>query len=394
MSELIQVKMENGVRTISLFGHVTTANAAQLEEEITAARAGEKEEKLILDAENLEYISSAGLRVVLRLRKAVPDLSVVKVSPEVYEILEMTGFTEMMDVQKAFRKLSVEGCEAIGQGANGKVYRIDDETIVKVYNKPDALPEIQRERELARTAFVLGIPTAISYEIVRVGEGYGSVFELLNASNLGKVLKSGTKTMDEVVQINVDLLRLIHETVVKPGVMPDMREVALDWVRFVEPYLEPELYGKLLRLVEEVPKSLHMLHGDYHLKNIMVQNDEVLLIDMDTLCTGHPIFEFGSMYNAYQGFSDLDHGNVERFLGMEYDTAKTFWRKSVARYLETEDEAAIQSLENKAMILGFLRIMRREIRRDGFNREEGRQVIENAHRHLRELIPQVDTLLF
>ena len=122
----------------------------------------------------------------------------VNVHQELYNILDMTGFTEMMDVHKAYRVLSVENCEVIGQGANGKVYRIDPDTIVKVYLNPDALPEIHRERELARLAFVAGVPTAIPYDVVRIqGGGYGSVFELLNATSFAKLLIRGEKTTDE-----------------------------------------------------------------------------------------------------------------------------------------------------------------------------------------------------
>ena len=68
----------------------------------------------------------------------------------------------------------------IGQGANGKVHRIDRDTIVKVYLNPDALPKIHRERELARAAFLAGVHTAIPYDVVRIeGGGYGSVLESL-----------------------------------------------------------------------------------------------------------------------------------------------------------------------------------------------------------------------
>ena len=161
--------------------------AAQAEEEIQKLEA-QDHGKVVLDAEKLEYISSAGLRVILRLRKQEPELAIVNASPEVYEIFEMTGFTEMMPVSRAYRRVSVDGCEVIGQGANGKVYRLDPETIIKVYLNPNSLPDIHRERELARKAFVLGIPTAIPYDVVKVGDGYGSVFELLNAKSFGSLI--------------------------------------------------------------------------------------------------------------------------------------------------------------------------------------------------------------
>lgn len=391
--ELLTTKVENGVLTICPHGHINSANAGEIEEQITAMLGQTAYETVVVDAGDLEYISSAGLRVLLRLRKAVKDVSVIQVSPEVYEVFDMTGFTEMMDIRKAYREISLEGCEVIGQGANGTVYRTDPETIVKMYNNPDALPEIQRERELARTAFVLGVPTAISYDVVRVGNRYGSVFELLNATNLAKLYLRGEKSLDEITEISIDLLKVIHGTTVKAGLMPDMREVALGWIDFLKEYLEPELYEKIYGLIEAVPYSLKMMHGDYHLKNIMVQNGEALLIDMDTLCTGNPVFEFASMYAAYQGYSYLDHDNVKKFLGLSYEDAGELWRKSVMFYLGTEDEETIRKTEEKAMLIGFIRIMRRQIRRNGFDTEEGRAVIENAHQQLRDLASRVDTLI-
>ena len=69
-------------------------------------------------------------------------------------------------MEKAYRVVSVEGCEEIGRGANGTIYRIDKDNVVKVYNNADALSEIQHEREVARLALVLGIPTAIESAIV------------------------------------------------------------------------------------------------------------------------------------------------------------------------------------------------------------------------------------
>ena len=390
----IDYKQDGDKTTIFLKGHIDSVNAEELENEINSVIGQEKPDELILDAKELEYISSAGLRVILRLRKEFDALKIINVTPEVYEIFDMTGFVEMMDISKAYREICVDGCEVIGQGANGIVYRIDRDTIVKVYFDPDSLPEIHRERELARTAFILGVPTAIPYDVVRVGDGYGSVFELLNADSFAKLLIRGEKSVPEIAEMSIDLLKLIHSTKVKPDSMPDMKAVALDWAEFLEDYLPAELYEKLHRLVQEVPEDNHMMHGDYHIKNVMLQNGECLLIDMDTLCYGHPVFELASMYNAYRGFSELDNANSLDFLGIPYDTAGELWRDELKLYLGTSDEDVIRSVEEKAMIVGYTRLMRREIRRKGLETEKGRAFIENCRSHLVELIPRVDSLVF
>ncbi|MBQ1512491.1 MAG: anti-sigma factor antagonist [Erysipelotrichaceae bacterium] len=392
--KLIKSELNNEILTVGLQGHIDSNNAADVEAEITEARSSGDIKNVVIDMQDLQYISSAGLRILLRLKKIYPELRVVNVSSEVYEVLNITGFTEMMNVQKAYRELSVEGCEVIGQGANGKVYRIDADTIVKVYYKPDALPDIERERELARTALILGIPTAIPYDIVKIGEGYGSVFELLNAKSFAKLIQDDPGKTDEVIAMSVDLLKKIHGTLVNPDKMPDMKKVAQNWAAFLKDYLPEENFNKLVSLVDAVPEDLHMLHGDYHLKNIMLQDEEVLLIDMDTLCTGHPVFEFASIFNAYQGYSELDHDNMMQFLGIPYETGSHIWEKTLELYFDGRSKEEIAEIADKAKIIGYTRNMRRLIRRDALENEKGRAEVENCKKHILELTEKLDTLTF
>ncbi|MBE6724431.1 MAG: STAS domain-containing protein [Ruminococcaceae bacterium] len=380
--------------TIKLSGRIDSTNASAVEEEIAAQLAGKENAPVTLDASSLSYISSAGLRVLLRVRKTHPDMTLTGVSSEVYEILEMTGFTEMINVEKAYRVVSVDGCEVIGRGANGTIYRIDRDNVVKVYNNADALADIQHEREVARLALVLGIPTAISYDVVKVGDSYGSVFELLNARSFSKIIASEPDKMDWCVKEYVDMLKRIHDTKVPEGKLPDMRETVLSWAAFMKDYLPEEAGNKLLSLVEAVPRDDHMIHGDYHTKNLELQDDEVLLIDMDTLAVGHPVFELASMYNAFIGFSEQDHSHILKFQGFDFETASAFWHKSLAAYLGTNSEAKIREVEDKARVIGYTRMIRRSIRRKGLETEDGRREIDFWKAELLELLGQVDSLLF
>ncbi|MBQ9415312.1 MAG: anti-sigma factor antagonist [Clostridia bacterium] len=388
----VSFKKTDSDAILYLSGHIDSGNATQTENEISAYMSKGPVSSLTVDCSKLEYISSAGLRVLLRLRKANANMVITEVSSDVYEIFDVTGFTEMMEIRKAFRHISVDGCEIIGEGANGKVYRIDPETIVKLYRNPDSLPDIQKERELARKAFVLGIPTAIPYDVVRVGESYGSVFELLNAKSLAKLLLQQEMPVDQAVAISVDLLKKIHSTSLQSGEVPDMREVALNWVRFLKEHLPADTYAKLNTLFESVPKDNHLLHGDYHIKNVMLQDNEALLIDMDTLCMGHPVYEFGSIFNAYVGFYTLDHEESFNFFKLPHDICQRFWDQTLRLYFDgcTEEERA--AIEKKAMLVGYVRLLRRTIRNDHTDTRQHK--IDYAKERVIELTEQVDTLLF
>jgi len=385
------LEFENG--KIVLSGRIDSTNAPELEAQLNEILANNSFTSLEVDCENLKYISSAGLRLILKLRKACAGTEITNVCPEVYDIFQMTGFTEMMEVHKAFKVVSIEGCEVIGQGANGKVYRIDPETIVKAYINQDSLPDIKRERELARKAFVMGVPTAISYDVVRLKEGgYGSVFELLQATGLNKILASGEKSLDEVARMSINLLKIIHSCEVEPGSLPDMKQEVLSWVEFDRHYLPEDQYGKLLNLVSAIPDDNHLLHGDYHMKNVLYQNGECLLIDMDTLCHGNPVFELAQMYNGYCGFSYLDHNISMKFYGVSHEIVSAFWKKSLSLYLGTDDEKKIAEVEKKAMVIGFTRILRRAVRKMKPGSEEQTATMENARNILAQLLEEVDSL--
>lgn len=388
----ITYRIDKSILYIAIEGRVDASNAPMADEQIFAIKKENEGKHTVIDADNLEYISSAGLRVILKLRKEEPKLAIINVSPDVYEVFDMTGFTDMVTVEKAYKRLSIEGCEFIAKGANGAVYRYDDETIVKTYFSKDALPEIQQERESARKAFVLGVSTAIPYGIVRVGDGYGTVTELLDPINVTKLICNDPENLDKPVEYYVDLLKSIHAVEAEEGDFPDMKEIALDWANFVSEHI-PEAHGKkLCAMIEAVPKMNTLLHGDYHTNNVMLQNGEPLIIDLDTLCVGHPIFELGSMYNAFLGFSEFNPDEIKAFMGFDRSTSKRFWDLSIKRYLGGADDARCQEVKNKACVIGYMRLLRRTLRR--MNEKDAQAKAELYRSRLIEMIDSVDTLVF
>ena len=197
----MRFKEKNGVLEIYLEGRIDSQNAAEFEAEIMKAIDSHPSMDVLVDATDLAYISSAGLRALIKMRKRIgKPLRIREVSPEIYEIFETTGFTELFQVERKMRRVSVEGCEVLGEGFYGTVYRLDPETIIKVYNSPFALDLIQNEKKMARAAFISGIPTAISYDIVRVDGHYGAVFELLDCRSFNDIIIDEPERAEELLQ--------------------------------------------------------------------------------------------------------------------------------------------------------------------------------------------------
>lgn len=94
-------KITNGDSlTLKVEGRVDTTNAKEFEVNITNSLDGVKE--LIMDFESLEYISSAGLRVILMVIKTMKkqgSMSVINANEMVKEIFEVTGFSDLVEVE-------------------------------------------------------------------------------------------------------------------------------------------------------------------------------------------------------------------------------------------------------------------------------------------------------
>ena len=69
------------------------------------------------------------------------------------------------------------------------------------------------------------------------------------------------------------------------------------------------------------------------------------------------------MFNAFAGYAELDHEITKNFFGYSFETAGKFWKLSLQKYLGTKDEEVCRIVAEKAMIIGYLRMLRRAIRR-------------------------------
>lgn len=380
-------------KIVKLDERIDSANAEKIEYCIRESLGDFKEDNIILDASNLTYISSAGLRIILRLKKENATTKVINCNAEVFDIFQTTGFTEMMEIEKAYRNIDITNCEKIGSGANGVVYKIDTDTIVKVYYDSNALDEIKAERELARKAFVMGIPTAIPYDVVKVDNAYGSVFELLDAKSFCKLIKAGYD-IDKLAKESVDILNIMHSTFLKENELPYKNEEALKWATFDLNYLDKKVGERLLKLFNDIPKTLNLIHGDYHIKNIMKAKDENLLIDMDTLSVGHPIFEFAAIYAAYIGYSCVSTGVPSEFFGIKDSDCKEFYDLTMKYYFKDKSAKFIKDVENKAKIICYARILRRQIKHFGIDDPSQKSAIEFCKKYLEENVFKVDKLYY
>lgn len=255
-----------------------------------------------------------------------------------------------------FREISIDGCPEIGRGAHGIVYQTAPDMLVKVYNENTSLDSIRKERELARWAFVKGIPTAIPFDIVCVGDRYGIVFEHLEAKSSADYIRESPEHFESFLKQSVALLKQIHAITAEPGELPDMKQQTLSWLPKLHSFLPEELYAALCDFVNTIPDRNTILHADFHMNNILICGDELMLIDMDTLSTGDPIFELATVFVSYRQFPSIEP-KAAFMLGIDVETAAKICDRIFELYLDGANEETLLEVKNTAQLLGCIRII-------------------------------------
>lgn len=342
----MKVELNDNTLTLYPVGHVDSKNAGDFERDVMAALDEAPGATVVVDVAGLEYISSAGLRVFMKLmRRAGGTLRVINASPDVYEIFEVTGFSELMDVSKALREVSIEGCEIVGKGGNGTVYRLDEDTIVKVYGSEVDLEDIQRERDFARAAFIAGVPSAIAYDVVRVGDNLGVVFEMIKSDTLGHAMRDNPDQLEEYVDKYVALVKELHGTQVEKGTFSDIHAHLHGYADKLDEWCTEDEIALLHEIIDAIPHARTLVHGDLHPGNIMVQDGELLLIDMPDLTTAPPVLDLIAIFrDLISGPSSPDpraKAQAEQSVGMPVEMIVQVGNMFFAKYTGITDPAEL-----------------------------------------------------
>ncbi len=255
------------------------------------------------------------------------------------------------------REISVKCLPIIGKGANGTIYRLDEDKIVKVYNPiTNTLDRIEQEKYVAKKLLVYDIPTAISYDIVKVDDKYGLVYEWINASTLGQYLSNNPDQLDEYAIRMAKLLVKLHSTKFENGVLPDGRENLHMWVNIAERsgYYSDEVISKLRNLINSIPYRNTFIHGDFHPGNMMVMNDELVLIDMTDVSVGDPIIDLLGSYQIMKLVSQRA-GGAQRYTGMSNEMLLKLWSLFIKEYTGITDKDELNKYEQTLKFYALIR---------------------------------------
>lgn len=334
---------------------VDSTNSSTFNQEIEELIENTPEIKhLRFNLSETEYISSACLRVFLKYAKVYKDSSLVEVNHEVYDVLDITGFKNFYHIERKMKNYNVDGLEIVGRGATGVVYRIDRDTIIKVFNDNCSKEVIQHEMDVSKEAFVHGITTAIPYEVVKVGKNYGTVYELIKSETFSEILHQDKdhfetnarkygKFMHEMNKIEIDSSIFSNTSVVYEKLKGLVHARASEEVK--------EIYTALF---DSIPERNTYVHGDFHPKNVMAMGDDLVLIDMGESSHGHPIFDVMSLGCLRLALLDVPQACVQ-FIGLTPEELKKLWDNFLPAYFHCEDKEQLKHINNVCLLYSTIR---------------------------------------
>lgn len=309
--------MENNVVRVGLPVKINSENKGELEKILSEANIPDNVSEIVLDASDLEYISSAGLRTLLAFRqKHEQPICIADVKPEVYDIFDMTGFSDLFRIEKALRFVDTDGLDELGRGMYGAVYRIDEERILKVFYGVNSRQKLEEILHNVRTAFVKGIPTIMPFDTVKTNAGIGMVFELLSSDSLADMIHKEPARAEEYVRNMAELAKKMATTEFEPGTINERAEMLKFELKEAAFLFTEEEINELIKYVDAVPARNTAVHGDFHARNVYMLDGKALLIDMDDFCLGHPIWDIACLYRVYPYMIGLDAETSGQLFGL------------------------------------------------------------------------------
>ena len=253
-----------------------------------------------------------------------------------------------------FKPLSIEGLTPFAKGGTGECYRLDGDTILKLYYEDFPEERIIREKECARAALIAGVPTAISYEMVLVGNRKGIIYEMVQGKTLTETVREDPSRVADMGQLFARIARTLHQAEVRkqdlPGVTKAIRDAAEKMT-----YAPEDTRKQVFSFLDELDRHRCYVHGDFHPNNVIMTKDGPMLIDMGGFSIGCPLFDPATTFFSLFESPEARQGGRSSFNGLDQAEARAFWQGFSDEYFGPGADGEAKNLLNKIVLLKKLR---------------------------------------
>ena len=241
------------------------------------------------------------------------------------------------------REVKTEGLTAIGNGVSGEVFRWGEDRVLKLYRENYSLPQVENAFRIAEYVTHSPIPCPAVYEMVSCGNRYGVISEYMDIPMLLSRIADGTFTRAEAGRKMGRLMKTIHG-MPPADFLPGMKQMLSEVYDRCGTRIPPEAKKRFLDFLDRFPGQGYLLHGDFHEGNVMVRDGELVLLDLDSLCVGSPVFEFQQTFTVYRTEIPAPP-DVIAAIHLTPEETDEFLYAMLAEYFGTEDRQTLAEYE-------------------------------------------------
>lgn len=223
------------------------------------------------------------------------------------------------------RTIDVEGLECLGREGQGP-WRLDDGRLLHVASGKPAIPTEEGAKRIFdayRIPHEAGAPTPDAYEIVRVRDGFGVIIDYVDGVPLPIHIGIGTIAPHDAGIWMASLLRELNAYPMDAGI--DMAGKFAGLARNMAALLREPLGKRLVELVDDIPQSRTLIHGDLHMSNVVIYKGKMLPIDMELAGFGHPVFDLAIARSRILGDFEREGRRLKLDPEMVEKVSKAIW---------------------------------------------------------------------
>ena len=243
----------------------------------------------------------------------------------------------------------------VGEGGNGKTYVNPSrpDVILKINNaRLNTLEAVNNEFNESRAVETLGLPVPRIHEIVRVGNAYGTISELIKDKvSLSRIAHDQPELTEEMARILAQKGKELFATPCNTEYFPSRKEQilkAFDKAGFVGRKRRPVIRA----FAEAIPECTTCVHGDFQSGNLIKAGDRFFWIDLDRFAYGDPMFDIGHLYLICSLYAPMKQ--VQNIFHMTLDQFHRFWDAFAKEYTGKENHSDFDLLAGKYACLDII----------------------------------------